>query len=177
MSQEETHMSKNRALSISLAAIATALTVGATSVYATGGGLTAAQVRAIVKQEVAKIPRGPAGPQGPAGMDGLPSLFAHVLSDGTVERASGIAQENVKVEERQVPDDTGQILISTSYCFIDLPPIEGGQVTVDGHAGPGGLLTPQLDLDTLDPTCPIRVQFQGPNQFAAPPTFFYILLY
>jgi hypothetical protein len=135
--------------------MATALTVGATNVYATGGG-----------------------PQGPAGRDGLPSLFAHVLSDGTVERASGIAQKNVKLEEREVLDDTGATLISTSYCFIGLRPIEGGQVTVDGHAGPGGVITPSLDLDTLDPACPIRVFFNDDStEFASPATFFYILLY
>ena len=47
-------MRKSRAVSIALAAMTTVLTIGASSVYATGGGLTAAQVRNIVKQEVAK---------------------------------------------------------------------------------------------------------------------------
>lgn len=114
-----------------------------------------------------------------AGVDGFPSLSAHVNADGTIDQArlGGISQENVRLVETQVRDNKGRILISTSYCFIGLPPVTGGQVTIDGHAGPGGLASPSLDLDTLDPECPIRVFINGRSQFAAPAAFFYILLY
>jgi hypothetical protein len=96
---------KNRAVSMTLAAMATALTVGGSSADAANNGLSKAQVRTIVKKEVAKVPRikgdrgpagatGPAGPAGPpgatgpagpAGAGGMPFLFAHVSADGTVD--------------------------------------------------------------------------------------------
>jgi hypothetical protein len=172
-----------------MAAMAAALVVASFPAPA-HNGLSENQVRALIKKEVAKIPRvrGPAGPTGtpgqqgttgPAGMDGFPSLSAHVFSDGTVDEArpGGITQENVRLEVREVPNDIGELERSTTYCFIDLPPVVGGQVTIDGHAGPGGLASPSLDLDTLDPVCPIRVFFNGRSQFAAQEAFFYILLY
>lgn len=186
-----------KTMSVAMAAMATALTVASVPSAATNNGVSERRVRTIVKQEVAKIPRGPkgvagptgpkgtpgqngaAGPVGPAGMDGFPSLSAHVFADGTIdeERPGGISQENVRLVETQVPDNKGRILVSTTYCFIGLPPVQGGQVTIDGHAGPGGLASPSLDLDTLDPECPIRLFINGRSQFAAQPAFFYILLY
>lgn len=169
-----------------MAAIIMAMVLILASVHAQAreGALSEKQVRALIKKEVAKIPRGPAGPRGPrgapgpAGADGMPAIFAHVLSDGTVEEGTGgIAQENVRLEERQVPDDTGAILTSASYCFIGLPPVVGGQVTIDGHEGPGGLISPSLQLNSFDTECPIRVFFNNRSEFAAPAAFFYILLY
>jgi hypothetical protein len=66
---------KNRAVSMTLAAMATALTVGGSSADAANNGLSKAQVRTIVKKEVAKVPRikgdrGPAGATGPQGQRG-----------------------------------------------------------------------------------------------------------
>jgi hypothetical protein len=68
-------------------------------------------------------------------------------------------------------------LVSTSYCFIGLPPIMGGQVTTDGHEGSAELVSPKLQMNPFDLECPIRVSLQGRNQFAAVPDSFYILLY
>lgn len=47
-------------------------------------------------------------------------IFAHVLSDGFVvpSRSFGITKENVSRN-------------GADYCFTDLPPISGAQVTVD----------------------------------------------
>jgi hypothetical protein len=84
---------KNRAVSMTLAAMATALTVGGSSADAANNGLSKAQVRTIVKKEVAKVhgsrvtggqpvPRdrqgqrghpGATGPAGPAGAGGMRS--------------------------------------------------------------------------------------------------------
>lgn len=111
------------------------------------------QIRALIKKEVAKIPRlsgpagpgGPAGPQGtlgpqgapgpagPAGMDGAPFLFTHVTIDGggrVDELRGGITPENLSFE-----NDQGDIPGTTTdqFCFGGLPhPVSGGQVTLDG---------------------------------------------
>lgn len=162
---------------------------------ATNDGVSEKRARAIVKQEVAKIQRvrGPAGPRGPmgapgpagpngdtgpAGMDGFPSLFARVVfGEVDASRSVGITQENVLTQETQVPDDQGGTVVSTTYCFIGLPPIMGGQVTTDGNEGSGAVVSPKLQMNPFDQGCPIRVSLQGSNQFAAVADSFYILLY
>lgn len=163
-----------------MAAIIMAMTLILASVHAQAreGALSEKQIRALIKKEVAKIPSGPRGARGAPGKDGIPALFAHVRSDGTVAGGTGgISQQNVRLEEFSVLDDTGATLISTTYCFIGLPPVEGAQVTIDGHEGPGGLISPSVQMNSFDTACPIRVFFNDRNEFAAPAVFFYILLY
>ena len=148
------------ALRATVAGAAMAMTLAAVQpAEATNNGVSEKRVRAIVKQEVSKIQRvrGPAGPRGdagpsgpsgpkrdpgPAGMDGFPSLFAHVKDDGAVntDRSVGITQKNVFRDDIQVIDDRGRTLVSATYCFSGLPPVVGGQVTLDGHPGFSGLL-------------------------------------
>lgn len=158
---------------------------------ATNNGVSEKRVRAIVKQQVAQIPRvggptgpaGPAGPQGSPGMDGFPSLFAHIDSGGTVEEgtASGISQENVRLVETQTTDDEGNPVVSRHYCFSDLPPLSGGQVTMSSHGtGPDGKAyspTPHLTLQDDEIDCPTRVWITGLNRFPSIEGSFYILLY
>jgi len=111
-------------------------------------------------------------------MDGIPSLFARVVFGNVdAERSVGITQENVRTEQREVPDDRGRILVSTTYCFVGLPQVMGGQVTTDGHEGSGALVSPKLQMNPFDTECPLRVSLQGRNQFAAVQDSFYILLY
>lgn len=50
-------MSRNNTISIVLAAVTAALTVWTVPATATGGVLSERQVRALIRQEVAKIPR------------------------------------------------------------------------------------------------------------------------
>jgi len=161
---------RNNTISMVLAVAAAALTVGSVPAGAATTGLSAAQVRAIVKQEVAKIPRivGPRGPAGtpgqagPPGMDGFPSLFARlVYGEVDATRSVGITQENVKTVETQAQDDQGRTVVSTTYCFIGLPSVMGGQITTDGHEGSGALVSPKLQMNPFDSECPIRVWIAG----------------
>lgn len=169
------------------AAMAVALTAASLPSEATNNGLSEKQIRALIKKEVAKIPRGPRGPagptgamgpEGPAGMDGFPSLLARVVyGEVDASRSVGITQENVRIEESEAQDDQGMTVVSTTYCFIGLPPVMGGQVTTDGHEGSGALVSPKLQLNPFDPECPIRVWSQGRDQFVAVQDSFHILLY
>jgi hypothetical protein len=131
-----------------------------------------------VDLQARKAPSGPQGAKGPAGADGFPSLFARVVfGEVDASRSVGITQEHVRTEQREVPDDRGRILVSTSYCFIGLPPVVGGQVTTDCHEGSGALVSPKLQMNPFDTECPVRVSLQGRNQFAAIADSFFILLY
>jgi hypothetical protein len=87
------------------------------SVFATNNGLSEKQVRAIVKEAVAKTR---------PGKDGGPILSAHIFASGRVDHTTpgGITQENV----RRVDLGDGGVV----YCFSGLPPVVGGQVTLDG---------------------------------------------
>jgi hypothetical protein len=80
-------------------------------VFAANNGLSEKQVRAIVKEEAARIR---------PGKDGAPILSAHIFSTGRVDPTTpgGITQENV----RQVDTD-GNVVV---YCFSGLPPLVGG---------------------------------------------------
>jgi hypothetical protein len=166
-------------------------------------GLTRQQVQNLIRQEISKIPRvrgpgsvgpagpaGTAGPAGPAGMDGFPFLFAHINAiQGTVDgsRSLGITQENLVVEKRllegaESPDPEGNPVVVKTFCFTGLPPIMGGQATMDGSGGYAAVVSPKLELDTPD-GCPVRVSIHGSEQFPddhrEPPIAepFYILLY
>jgi hypothetical protein len=190
-----------------------AATLAAVQPAAAANGVSEKRVRAIVKQEVAKIPRGPRGPagprgtmgapgpagaqgaQGPAGMDGFQFLFAHVDPEGSPSgpvvdpnRSSGITRENVReevevLEGAQSPDPQGAPVITTTYCFIGLPPVIGGQVTMDGVGGFAAVVSPKLEINPADDGCPVRVSIHGFEQFPddhrEPPiaASFYILLY
>jgi hypothetical protein len=111
-------------------------------------------------------------------MDGFPSLFAHVFLTGVVDdrRSVGITEENVRLVEREVTDNKGRRLIYFHYCLTGLPPLMGGQVTMDGGgAGPG--LTANLNLDTGDPECPIMVTLNQDDEPVLMAGAFYIQLY
>lgn len=183
-------MSRNNIISMTLAAVTAALTIGAAPAAATGNVLSERQIRALIRQEVAKIPRiagprgpkgntGPRGATGPAGMDGIPSLFAHVFLTGIVDDRvqGGITQDNLRRVETPVGDGT----LDIKYCFSGLPPVVGGQVTiVDG--GSRGLALPRLDLETQDPECPIMVTIVDelgvdPDRLVRTQAEFHILLY
>ena len=187
---------KRRVVSTTLAAMATAMAVGAATAHAANTGLSAKQVRAIVQKEVAKVRRGPAGPkgnagpagvqgmsgpQGPAGptgprgvagVDGMPAMFAHVVDDGLIDEATavGIVHNNVRFDEEQ-----------TWYCFSHLPLVTGGQVTLEGRGGFGvplktKTLTPYITVFTGEPDCDTRVHFVGEGGNLEPASF-YINLY
>jgi hypothetical protein len=145
------------------AAMAAALTVASFQpAAATNNGLSEKQVRAIVKEAVAKTR---------PGKDGRPILSAHIFSTGRVDDSTpgGITQENV----RRV--DVGDNLVV--YCFSGLPPVVGGvggQVTLDGLQASGVGLTPHIAL--LDaPDCNPEVSIVGPNGSQA--FDFHVLLY
>jgi hypothetical protein len=141
------------------AAMAAALTVASFQpAAATNNGLSEKQVRAIVKEAVAKTR---------PGKDGRPILSAHIFSTGRVGvESSGITQENV----RRV--DVGDNLVL--YCFSGLPPVVGGQVTLDGLQSSGAGLTPHIAFLEA-PDCKIEVSIVGPNGSLA--YDFYVLLY
>lgn len=183
--------------------MAVSLAAASLPAEATNKGLSEKQIRALIKQEVAKLPRvrgpkgdadpaGPPGPQGatgptgPAGMDGLPSLFAHVnlaghVDDGNPLSASGITNENVRRVEKERELQDGRVVLDITYCFVGLPPAVGGQVTItDG--GSRGLASPRLNIDTQDPECPIMVTIVDelgvdPDELVRTGANFYILLY
>jgi len=161
------------------------------------------QVRKIAKQEIIRVqgatgltgPSGPpgmggaAGPGGPPGMDGPPGpqgnpgpgamnvLFAHVFRDGETvvvdeDQSSGITQENVRFEEFLTAAGAEPV---SSYCFSDLPPVRGGQVTLgtgDSYFGPQVFLL----VGTGTGDCRVRV-IVNQSQFFADPHDFYLLLY
>lgn len=116
--------------------------------------LSRAQIRAIVRTELAKLPRnpsprgprgsqgpsgpsgptgppgpagaqGPAGSQGPPGQDGLSPRFVHVLSNGGVD---AVKSRGI-TQENVLRIDSGndEFGRSTVYCFIGLPEAFGGQ--------------------------------------------------
>ena len=187
---------KSRSISMTLAAMAAALTVGATTVEAANKGLSAKQVKAIVKAEVAKIrqvtgPRGPAGaqgvpgpagpagvtgPAGVAGVDGLQFLFAHVSRGGVVDSpGGGITQANldqIDVDAELEPVRT----IYWDFCFTGLPPLVGGQVTLDGILGGTGVASASLNLGTGNPDCTPLVTVSMSVDSDSPPGF-HLLLY
>jgi hypothetical protein len=202
--------------------LATVLT-GTYTETASAHGLSRAQARDIVKQEVRKMPRirgpqgrpgvrgpegprgpagppgqggapgpagppGPPGPQGEPGLDGPQILFAHVFPDGSIREGTpgGITQENVRRVDTQVEEpfdsdgdgtpDTVTTRTETRYCFSDLPPTFGGQVTISET--PSFILpdTAYLIIDTGDPACSPMVHVSGQNGVAVPAGF-NILLY
>jgi hypothetical protein len=124
------------------------------SVFATDNGLSEKQVRAIVKKEVAKIR---------PGKDGVPILSAHIFGTGRVDDTTpgGITQENVRRMDNPV-----------AYCFSGLPPVVGGQVTLDGVVSAPAGVTPYISMTT---DCNPEVLIAGPNGFQA--ADFYVLLY
>jgi hypothetical protein len=118
------------------------------SVFATNNGLSEKQVRAIVKEAVAKTR---------PGKDGGPILSAHIFASGRVDHTTpgGITQENV----RRVDLGDGGVV----YCFSGLPPVVGGQVTLDGLQSLGVGLTPHIALLLENPDCNPEVSIAGPN--------------
>ena len=194
---------------VTLAAMAASVTVASIPAQA-HGGVTKKQVINIVKKEVAKIPKvrgprghigpmgspgapGPHGAAGQAGMDGMPFLFAHIHVDENAEtsvdpsRSVGITQENFRVDTEVLegaasPDPEGDSVLVTTYCFIGLPPVMGGQVTMDGDAGYAAVVSPKLRLNDPD-GCPVRISIHGFEQFPDDhqeppiPGSFYVLLY
>jgi hypothetical protein len=139
------------------AAMAAALTVASFQpAAATNNGLSEKQARAIVKEAVAKTR---------PGKDGRPFLSARISSTGGVTSPGGITQENV----RRV--DLGDNLVV--YCFSGLPPVIGGQVTLDGlqRLGVG---TPHIALLEA-PDCKTEVSIVGPN--GSQEADFHVLLY
>jgi hypothetical protein len=141
------------------AAMAAALTVASFQpAAATSNGLSEKQVHAIVKKAVAKTR---------PGKDGRPILSAHIFSTGRVDDSTpgGITQENV----RRVDMAPGAV-----YCFSGLPPVVGGQVTLDGLQSSGVGLTPHITI-LPDPDCNPQVFIVGPNGFEA--FDFHVLLY
>jgi hypothetical protein len=201
---------------ISAAAVTlAAVLAGAYTEPANAHGLSRAQARNIVKQEVRKIPRirgpqgrpgprGPSGPAGPPGQSGAPGpagppgppgapgaagaqlLFAHVFGDGTIEEGTpgGIFQENVRLVSAEVVEDgdangngiPGETLTDIKYCFSGLPPVSGGNVTVEtGAITP--IVFPYLQI-TGDPECPIAVRvLDGFASDTSGYVNFYIVLY
>lgn len=166
---------------------------------ASAHGLSRAQARNIIKQEVRKIPRirgpqgpagppGPPGPQGEPGLDGPAILYAHVFPDGSIREGTpgGITQENVRRVDTQVEEpfdedgdgvpDTVNTRTETKYCFSGLPPVFGGHVTISET--PSFILpdTAYLIADTGDPACSPMVHVSGQNGIAVPAGF-NILLY
>jgi hypothetical protein len=120
-------------------------------------------------------------------MDGAPTLFAHVFSDGSVEQGTpgGITQENVqRVDtdvQKEVDSDSDGIpdtvitVTEISYCFSGLPPLFGGNVTIDAGAVTP-ISPPYLQVNTENPACSPEVIVI--NEFAGyQPASFYILLY
>jgi hypothetical protein len=83
--------------------------------------------------------------------------------------------EQVVREGAASPDPNGDPVIVTTYCFINLPPVMGGQVTLD-RAG-DEVITPRLDLANRD-GCPVRVQIYAKEPFpTSVAASFHILLY
>jgi hypothetical protein len=122
-------------------------------------------------------------------MDGAPTLFAHVFSDGSVEQGTpgGITQENVRRVDTDVQKevdtdgdgipDTVITVRESRYCFSGLPPLFGGNVTVDaGSITP--IRFPFLQVNTEDPDCsPMVFMLDESSDSAFNPASFYILLY
>jgi hypothetical protein len=120
-------------------------------------------------------------------MDGAPVLHAHVFSDGSVELGTpgGITQENVeRIDtdvEREVDTDgdgipdTVTTVRESRYCFRGLPPLFGGNVTIDAGAVTP-IYFPYLRVNADDPNCSpvvtIADEFHAFNTAS-----FYILLY
>lgn len=145
-------------------AMAAALTVASFQpAAATNNGLSEKQVRAIVKEAVAKTR---------PGKDGRPILSAHIFASGRVGvESSGITQENV----RRVDLAGGGVV----YCFSGLPPVVGGQVTLDGLQSIGVGLTPHIALLEA-PDCKTEVSIAGPagpNGAFSHAFDFHVLLY
>jgi hypothetical protein len=180
---------------VTMAAMATAVTVA--SVPAQAHGISKNQVRNIVREEVAKIPRvrgpkgndGPAGPigkpgpsgpvgaTGPAGMDGMPFLFAHVSRDDTVQGV-GITQENIFSIELEAEESEAGVTHSIEYCFGGLPPVSGGQVTPDRAFGSNGLFVASLLVSPENSECPVGVEITiGVGEPSNSTPGFHLLLY
>jgi hypothetical protein len=132
-------------------------------------------------------PAGPAGPAGPPGMDGAPTLFAHIFSDGSVEKGTpgGITQENVQRVDTDVQKevdsdgdgipDTVRTVRESRYCFSGLPPLFGGNVTIDAGAVTP-IYFPYLQVNTDNPDCsPVVIIADESNAYNT--ASFYILLY
>lgn len=164
--------------------MAMVLILAAVNAQATNNGLSEKQIRNLIKKEVAKIPRGPRGPagpagpegaQGPAGKDGVPILSAHVFGTGRVDDSApgGITQENVR-RATEINLRDGRVAIV--YCFSGLPPVVGGQVTLDGLLSFGAGLTPYIAI-TEDPDCNPEVTIAGTSQTGNEAAGFFVLLY
>lgn len=129
--------------------------------------ITRKQIRAIVRQELTKLlpaqvqgpagPAGPQGPQGPPGMEaGAPQLrFAAITQSGELvpELSRGISQENVRLDEFQVPANPDISL--TSFCITGLPQVNGGQATISPDQG--FVEDVFLQLNRFDEACPVRI--------------------
>lgn len=115
---------------------------------------------------------GPQGPVGPPGLDGAPGwdpLYATVGA-GSDLYSNGITQNNIEL--RLLYNDPNRPF----YCFHDLPPIIGGQVTLGGLPFEGSD-NPAVHLSTQPfSDCQATVTIGYPqNQFAQ--RVFHVLLY
>lgn len=181
-------MSRNNIISMTLAAVTAALTVGAAPAEAAKNGLSARQVRNIVRQEVAKIRQivgppgpagatGPAGPTGPRGMDGLAGAmrFAYLIGGAILDTAHsrGISQENIVHLQFDEPDHplSGKDI----SCIVGLPPPLGGQVSGDFILGEGNARFRESRLElTEDGACIVTNQS---NPTIEPVGYHVLLLY
>ena len=104
-------------------------------------------------------------------MDGVPILSAHVFSTGRVDTTTpgGITQENVRRVDRQFTQGVAVI-----YCFSGLPPVVGGQVTLDGLQLSGAGKTAYLTLEVQD--CNPEVTIVGKNNIPEAADF-HVLMY
>jgi hypothetical protein len=79
----------------------------------------------------------------------MPFLFAHVSADGTVDGlGGGITQANLDSIDIEPGEEEG-ITNEWEYCFTGLPPLSGGQVTIDGGKDAIAAIT----LETGNPDC------------------------
>ena len=146
---------------------------------ASAGGLTRQEVRALIRKEVAKIPRvrgprgaegrpgsvGPVGPAGPPGSQGPPGVnaptprFAHILTDGTVDtlKSSGIVQDNV-IAFVDVNDPNS----FKAYCFSGLDGVNGAQVTIDRVGSATIKASAEVDLQ-VDDACTQVIHIKDGN--------------
>lgn len=87
----------------------------------------------------------------------MPFLFAHVSADGTVDDlGGGITQANLDSIDIEPGEEEG-ITNEWEYCFTGLPPLSGGQVTIDGGKDAIAAIT----LETGNPDCSPLVQLGG----------------
>lgn len=90
----------------------------------------------------------------PGTSNGFSALFAYIDHEGNIDpsRSSGVSQENLLIdltvrEGAASPHPDGETVIAYTFCFIDLPPIMGAQIAVDGSHGFASVVSPKIALN------------------------------